>query len=348
VRRIISKKHGDQEFNRKWEQALTGAMKLHGDDGIMTPELARGIWMRLITAGSYAFNASHAVSYGMIGYQTMWFKRKHPEVFYLASLNVTDDDDKVRRLLRDSQRFGRSVEIKPPHPRSSRVRWSKEDDALTAGFSQVPGIGVKTGNAIVAYREEHGMEDWEDLLNVKGIGPITMEAIRKFSQKGDDPFGALWLDRAIASVKHEIIHPDGELYREVPQPTHVATDLPYERGDDIEVIWLGCIYTRNERDLFEFNQAKGAELDMSDPKHPKLNGQPIRDPHLDKWVVMVGDDETDQLGLRVDRWRYPRLRDQVWRLRPGKDLVLVRGVKPGWMPTRQITISEMWVIDPEM
>jgi len=348
VRRIISKKHGDQEFNRKWEQALTGAMKLHGDEGIMTPELARGIWMRLITAGSYAFNASHAVSYGMIGYQTMWFKRKHPEVFYLASLNVTDDDDKVRRLLRDSQRFGRSVEIKPPHPRSSRVRWSKEDDALTAGFSQVPGIGVKTGNAIVAYREEHGMEDWEDLLNVKGIGPITMEAIRKFSQKGDDPFGALWLDRAIASVKHEIIHPDGELYREVPQPTHVATDLPYERGDDIEVIWLGCIYTRNERDLFEFNQAKGAELDMSDPKHPKLNGQPIRDPHLDKWVVMVGDDETDQLGLRVDRWRYPRLRDQVWRLRPGKDLVLVRGVKPGWMPTRQITISEMWVIDPEM
>jgi hypothetical protein len=25
---------------------------------------------------------------------------------------------------------------------------------------------------------------------------------------------------------------------------------------------------------------------------------------------MVGDDETDQLGLRVDRWRYPRLQDR--------------------------------------
>jgi hypothetical protein len=128
----------------------------------------------------------------------------------------------------------------------------------------------------------------------------------------------------------------------------VSADLPYEMGEDIPVIWLGSIYTRNERDLFEFNQAKGAELDMSDPRVPKLNGKPIRDPHLDKWVVMVGDDESDQLGLRVDRWRYPRLREAVWRLRPGKDLVLVRGTKPGFMPTRQLTISDMWIIDPEM
>jgi hypothetical protein len=63
---------------------------------------------------------------------------------------------------------------------------------------------------------------------------------------------------------------------------------------------------------------------------------------------MVGHDESDQIGLRVDRWRYPRLRDQVWKIRPGKDLVLVRGVKPGWMPTRQITINEIWIIDPEI
>jgi len=63
---------------------------------------------------------------------------------------------------------------------------------------------------------------------------------------------------------------------------------------------------------------------------------------------MVGDDESDQIGLRCDRWRYPKWRDLIWRIRPGKDLVLVRGVKPGWMPTRQISISEMWIIDPEM
>lgn len=347
VRRIISKKHGDQEFNRKWELARNGALALHGDDGIMTEELARLIWMKLITAGSYAFNASHAVSYGMIGYYDMFFKRKYPEVFYLAKLCTTDDKEKTQRYLRDSQRHGRNLEITPPHPRHSGVSWSRRGRALVAGFSQVPGIGEKTGHAIEEHRREKGgLNHWDELLEVKGVGPKTLETILSFANSGDDPFGALWLDRAISAVKREI--KQGSLKDVVPYPTHVSADLPYETGEDIPVIWLGSIYTRNERDLFEFNQAKGAELDMSDPRVPKLNGKPIRDPHLDKWVVMVGDDESDQLGLRVDRWRYPRLREAVWRLRPGKDLVLVRGTKPGFMPTRQLTISDMWIIDPEM
>lgn len=346
VRRIISKKHGDQEFNRKWEMARDGALTLHGNDGIMTEELARLIWMKLITAGSYAFNASHAVSYGMIGYIDMYFKRKHPEVFYLAKLGVTDDKEKTQRLLRDSQRYGRKLEITPPHPKHSGVSWTRRGRSLVAGFAQVPGIGDKTAAAIVRERENEELVDWDSLLRVKGVGPKTLETIREFADKGDDPFGAMWLDRAIAHVKQEIKH--GDLKNKVPYPTHVSADLPYETGEDIQVIWLGSIYTRNERDLFEFNQAKGAELDLSDPKRPTLNGKPIKDPHLDKWVVMVGDDESDQLGLRVDRWAYPRLREVVWKLRPGKDLVLVRGVKPGFMPTRQVSISDMWIIDPEM
>jgi hypothetical protein len=171
-----------------------------------------------------------------------------------------------------------------------------------------------------------------------------MQTIKEFAEKGDDPFGALWLDRAIEEVKRAI---EADELGPIPRPTHVSEDLPYEKGEDIEVVWLGTITSRNERDLFEFNQAKGAELDLSDPKRPMLNGKPIKDPHLDKWVVMVGHDESDQLGIRVDRWKYPRLRDRVWKIRPGKDLVLLRGVKPGWMPTRQITVSEIWIIDPE-
>ena len=343
VRRIISKKHGDQAFNRRWQQFYDGAMELHGDSG-MTRQLARDIWNRCITAGSYAFNASHAVAYGMIATHTMYFKRHYPEIFYKAMLN-TSDDDRQRLLLRDTQRHGRSLSIKPPHPNRSQVGWSRNKGALQAGFAQVPGIGMKMGQRIVEERGDIDFLSWNDLLEVPGIGQKKMNTIRDFANDGDDPFGALWLDRAIAHVKEQIAA--GKLMG-VPMPTHVAQDLPYAKGEDIEVVWCGVINTRNERDLFEFNQAKGAELDMSDPLVPKLNGKPIKDPHLDKWVVMVGDDETDQLGSRVDRWRYPKLREQVWRIRPGKHVVVMRGVKPGWMPTRQITVSEIWIIDPEM
>ena len=338
VRRIISRKIGEQEFNKRWSRFRDGALRLHGDTG-MTEELAKDIWGRCITAGAYAFNAAHAVAYGMIAMEAMYFKRRYPEIFYKALLNISDEE-KTKLLLRDSQRFGRALEIKPPHPSYSNVGWRRDNGKLLAGFSQIKGIGDKMGTRIVEHREAHGIDGWDGLLAVSGVGPKTLETIKQFADN-EDPFGATWLDRSIKHTKEEIA--SGKL--PVPMPITVAQDLPYEKGEDIEVIWLGVIHTRNERDLFEFNQAKGAELDM---ERMTIGGKPIKDPHLDKWVVMVGDDETDQVGLRVDRWRYPRLREAVWRIRLGKDLVLVRGVKPGWMPTRQINISELWIIDPEM
>jgi DNA polymerase-3 subunit alpha len=340
VRRIISKKLGDQEFNRRWKRFAAGALSLHG----MEEEQSRPIWMRCITAGSYAFNAAHAVSYGLIASHAVHFKRYYPDLFYEKMLNVSDND-RQRTLLRDTQRKGRNLQITPPHPVVSDRQWRRHKGALVAGFSQVPGIGLKTADAIVEHRNGSQTYSWDDMLAVSGIGNVTMGKIKEFAEQGDDPFGALWLDRAVAEVKRAISA--GEL-GSLPKPTHVAEDLPYERGDDIEVVWLGTIYTRNERDLFEFNQAKGAELDLSNPDRPLLNGKPIKDPHLDKWVVMVGHDESEQIGLRVDRWKYPRLREKVWKIRPGRDLVLLRGIKPHYMPTRQLNISEIWIIDPEI
>lgn len=336
VRRIISRKIGEQEFNRRWGRFRDGAKRLHD----MGEETAKKIWGMCITAGSYAFNAAHAVAYAMIACQSMYFKRMHPELFFQCSLNISDEE-RQRVLLRDTQRFGRKIEIRPPHPAHSGISWTRDSErhGLQAGFSQVPGIGAVMGKKIVEYREEHPLEHWDDLVAVSGVGPKTVEKIREFADS-DDPFRALWLDRAIAEVKEEI---RTRKLKGVPKPTHVASQLPYERGEDIEVVWLGTIHTRNERDLFEFNQAKGAELNMEEKT---INGKKIQDPHLDKWLVMVGDDESDQIGLRIDRWRYPKFRTVIWKMRPGHDLLLVTGVKPGWMPTRQITIHNMWVIEP--
>jgi len=56
---------------------------------------------------------------------------------------------------------------------------SKED------LERLPGIGPKTAEAIIAYRESHGLfERVEDLLQVKGIGPKKLEAIRNLITVG--------------------------------------------------------------------------------------------------------------------------------------------------------------------
>jgi competence protein ComEA len=52
--------------------------------------------------------------------------------------------------------------------------------ASAAELEQLPGIGESKAKAIVAYREDHGAyQQVEDLLEVKGIGDVALERIRK-------------------------------------------------------------------------------------------------------------------------------------------------------------------------
>ena len=48
-------------------------------------------------------------------------------------------------------------------------------------LSSVPGIGPKTADAIMAYRNDNGkFKSVDDLLNIKGIGSKKLEKMRPF------------------------------------------------------------------------------------------------------------------------------------------------------------------------
>jgi len=49
--------------------------------------------------------------------------------------------------------------------------------------------------------------------------------------------------------------------------------------------------------------------------------------------------------LNINRWKYPHFKNAVWDLKMGRDLVLVRGVKKGASPHKQIHVSDMWVFE---
>lgn len=65
-----------------------------------------------------------------------------------------------------------------PEPNTPRlININTADEAL---FSSLPGIGAATAKNIVDYREEHGpFASLEALLNVRNVGPATLEAIRE-------------------------------------------------------------------------------------------------------------------------------------------------------------------------
>ena len=210
------------------------------------------------------------------------------------------------------------------------LTWTLEDHTLHAGLLQIPGIGEKKAQAIIEGREEHGLTEWGEIERITGFGPKTSASIQDWVSH-PDPFRIYELDNKIQAVKADM--PKMGL----PEPTHTALQVPYERGRDEEVTWLGVIVLRNLRDIFEINKARGVEVDPEKMERPDLN----------EWMIMAGYDGTELVSVRVDRYKYPDFKKAIWGLRLNKDVVVVQGVKPGFRAAREVKASRMWVIDPD-
>jgi hypothetical protein len=68
---------------------------------------------------------------------------------------------------------------------------------------------------------------------------------------------------------------------------------------------------------------------------------------LDEWAMLTAEDETDQLLLKVDRFKYPTLKQGIFNFRLGRDLLLVHGVKPARSGVRTLHVKKFWIINPE-
>lgn len=320
IRKIISKKIGEQEFNRQYDRFRSGAL----ERGLTEAE-ARDIWDRCITAGSYAFNNAHTVSYGMLAWWTMWLKVYHPQVFYVASL--MSYPAKELELLKDADRHG--IEILPPNPKTCGPSWQAVGKAIMGGIAQITGFGEKMAKAMIEYREQYGVRGWSDFENMRGIGAKKIDALHAFCQS-DDPYGIYWLKRHIEKAK-AFVEECG-----LPTPTHTSIEVPYSRGSDEEVVWIGVLRHRNLRDLFELHYSRTGE---------ELSAEEVRDPTMREWVVAVGEDDDELLTITWDRWKYPKFKRAIWSVKLGQDVVLIRGVKKGYQARRAIYVTEMWVLD---
>lgn len=317
IRKLISKKQGEQAFNRMKDKFVEGAL----DKGL-TDVTAERIWKQLVTAGAYAFNAAHCVSYGMLAYWTMWLKQHYPLPFYCASLQKYDPKVKGFDLLKEA--YAKGIRILPPHPLRSQETWSVEGDALRAGLTQVKGIGGNMAPRMVEWRERGGGRraikaagnDWAAYEALKGFGPKTTESIEAFCAE-EDPFGILRMTKTLAAVRSwlKVNARQAGLFR----APHRSQDVPYEakRG---QYFWVGVVRERNLKDIYELHRSRtGEELDPAT----------VREPQYVNYAVILGEDETGPLTITVQRWGglYEKYKDLIWGMAPDRDLLLVHGTK---------------------
>lgn len=331
IRKIISLKHGEAAFNMREGRFLEGAMRLHD----MEEGEAKKVWNRMATAGTYAFNVAHSVSYAMLAYWTMWFKVHHPLAFYAASLRSYDNDQQYW-LLRDALRH--KIDVVPPHPNRSGLTWGiGGPNRIRAGFVQVPRVGESLGATIIEDREERGeFSSWADLQRVKGIGPKMIEVIEEIGES-EDPFGIYKIDKVLDDMR-EWLRLNGRKYK-LPHPTHRANTIPTNKKY-VDVVWLGVPTSRDPRDVIEDERGRTGET------VEEILAR-FKDPHLTKRMVVQALDETDEpVFLRWNRWDFPTFEKAIWDLRLDHDVVLVRGVKRRGFGT-SINVKKMWVLAPD-
>lgn len=333
IRRIISSKKGESAFNALWEQFYEGA----ASQGISEP-VAKEIWKRMVTAGTYAFNIAHCVSYSMLGFWAMWLKVHHPTVFYAAQLQKMKDKDKQIALMKDMQdaRYGRSLRVLPPSLNESGITWTAVENGVRAGFLQIPGVGEKTATMIAEAHAERKFKSWDELLGskggVKGVGVTTIAKMEEFATT-EDPFGIDKVAKDIRAIKRAIRNDE---MPGAPMPRDTSDDVPYE-----EVAWQGTIIGRlkdiNLKDLFEDHRSRtGEDLDPATVKRPELKDS----------VTLYLEDTLGLLTVKVNRFDYPKFRDRIWDARKNHDYFLINAKKFPFAG-KTIHATAMWVIDPD-
>ena len=83
--------------------------------------------------------------------------------------------------------------------------------------------------------------------------------------------------------------------------------------------------------ICDIDQARGNEID------PKT----IKDPELREFAILYARDADDQTMVRINRYKWPKVRDQILEYKPGQ-LMLVEGKKPRY----GVMMDRLWVIEP--
>lgn len=148
LRKIMGKKDKEKmaEVRQKW---IDGCAKKSSMDA----RHAGDIFDRVEAFAGYGFNRSHAVSYSIVSYWTMWARVNYPAEYFAACMSVVDEE-KLPSLVKDARECG--IEVLPPDINLSTERFSIPDDThILAPFSSVKGVSENTALQIVKLRKSN-------------------------------------------------------------------------------------------------------------------------------------------------------------------------------------------------
>lgn len=219
LRQALSSKRSAERLARLRPRLLAGM----AERGI-GPEVAEGVYEKLIAFADFGFPESHAMSFALLVYASAWLKLYYPAAFTCALLNAQPMGFySPQSLVAEARRH--DVEVRGPDLNASAAKATLEpaaapggQPAIRLGLSSVREVGAKLAERIAAGRPYASMREV-----VRRHEPSTrvVEALATagvFGCLGLDRRGALW---AAGAVSHDRA---GQLDGEIPGA--VAPSLP--------------------------------------------------------------------------------------------------------------------------
>lgn len=174
LRKMIGKKQMDKMIATEGEfisRCLANPEFTDPFAGSKSPEqrartVAEKIWRSLLASGSYAFNRSHGMGYGLVATWEIWTKFYFYPEFITALLRT--DPKQTNRYLRSARRRG--IEILPPHVNHSSERFALTADAIRYGLLAIAGVGEAKATKLIAAQP---YTDFADFLARSGADKTT-------------------------------------------------------------------------------------------------------------------------------------------------------------------------------
>ncbi len=200
LRKAIGKKIPAMMAEQK-EKLVGGCI----DNG-MKPAVAKELWRQIEVFAAYAFNKSHAASYGRITYETAYMKANYPIEFMTAMLTAeSGDTDKIAAIIHECKNMG--IEVLPPDINECFGKFTaipaqgkKGDEnykpaAIRFGFYTIKNFGKAIADAIIEERKANGkFQSLEGFLNrirhrnfnKKSLEALIMSgALDSFGERGE-------------------------------------------------------------------------------------------------------------------------------------------------------------------
>lgn len=147
IRKIMSNREGDESFAEFRVKFIKGA-RTHG----VAEWEADNVWKNICTMGSWSFNRSHAVAYGVVTYWCCFLKAYWPLEWAAACLRNASNDEQCIKLLRELDSEG--YKYKDFDIEHSKLNWSIRDGMLIGGLLNVDGIGPSKAADILKRRKD--------------------------------------------------------------------------------------------------------------------------------------------------------------------------------------------------